>query len=97
MTSTANEAKNLATSENADHTISTLATVDMIVLVLDNRQARVDSKANKLSNVANELGSVGDYQMLKEEVVVPQASVQPYSFGINLHIAASRQERNIGR
>jgi hypothetical protein len=92
MTSTANEVKNVATIENVDDTISTVATVDMSVVFLDNRQAIVDSEANQLSRVANELGSVGDYRISAEEVVVPQASVQHYSLGVDLQLAASRQE-----
>jgi hypothetical protein len=53
MTSTANEVKNVATSKNGDDEISTVATADMSVIVLDNRQAIVDSEANQLSSVAN--------------------------------------------
>jgi hypothetical protein len=90
MTSTANEVKNVATSENMDDTISTVATAD---IVLDKRQAIVDSEANQLSSLANELGCAGDYRKSAEEAVVPQASVQPLSLGIDLQLAASRQEK----
>jgi hypothetical protein len=76
-------------SENADDTISTVATAD---IVLDERQSRVDSEANQLSSLANELGSAGDYRKLAEEAVLPQASVQPLSLGIDLQLAALRQE-----
>jgi hypothetical protein len=92
MMSTANEVKDEATSENTDDTISTGATANMSVVVLDNMQARVDSEANQLSSVANKLGSIGDYQISAEEAVVPQASVQPYYLSIDLQLAASRQE-----
>jgi hypothetical protein len=40
MRSTANDEKNVATSENADDTISTVVTADIVL------QARVDSKKN---------------------------------------------------
>jgi ribosome assembly protein YihI (activator of Der GTPase) len=90
MTSTANEVKNVATSENMDDTISTVATAD---IVLDKRQAIVDSEVNQLSSLANELGCAGDYRKSAEEAVVPQASVQPLSLGIDLQLAASRQEK----
>jgi hypothetical protein len=43
ITSSADEVKNSATRENADDTISTMATAN---IVLDKRQARVDSEAN---------------------------------------------------
>jgi hypothetical protein len=63
MMSTSDKVKNVATSENADDTISTVATADMSVVVLDNRQARVDYEANQLSSLTNELGSAGDYRI----------------------------------
>jgi hypothetical protein len=63
MTSTANEVNNVATSENADDTISTVATANMSVVVLDNRQAIVDSEANQLSSITNKLGSAGDFRI----------------------------------
>jgi hypothetical protein len=53
---TADEEKNGATSENADDTISTVATADIVL------QARVDSEAKQLSSLANEQGSAGDYR-----------------------------------
>jgi hypothetical protein len=80
------EDKNVATSENADDTISTLATADIVL------QARVDSEAKQLSSLANELGSAGDYIKSAEETVLPQAPVQPLSLAIDLKHAASQQE-----
>jgi hypothetical protein len=90
-TSTANEEKNVSTSENADDTISTVATADVF---LDKRRARVDSEAKRFSSLANELDSAGDYQKSAEEAVVPQASTQPLSLAIDLQLAASRQEKS---
>jgi hypothetical protein len=88
MASTEDEVKNVAKGEHVDETISTVATANMSVVVLDNRQARVDSEANQLSSLAKELGYSGDYRISVEEVVVRQASVQPYSLGIDLQLAA---------
>jgi hypothetical protein len=84
--STADEVKNVTTSENADDTISKVATAD---IVLDKRQARVDSEAKQLSSLANELCSAGDSRKPSEEVAVPHAPFQPLSLVTDLQFAAS--------